>query len=563
MLNIKSIDELVNIVIKNIDPSYTTLEKIRYVYLSVGKYLQKDTDFFLSLDGKLEELNLDSDELFRIYNDDKTIQTEQTWNKVICKSAALVLKMCYDKLGISSKLIETTGFEEIPSIADFEVHHFFLSVKDELDNSYFLTLAADLPYIQNGMLTRHFATYIPYYKEDKNGKKVQMYFGDEIVPTVLTSEELRKIDRKLGYLQYQYKVNSANDIIDGNERKAYENAISKGFLKPKLDFWDLDYVDRVFEELKKDLIGDTLYYKLIEEHTEFYNSILNEDSTFNFSNATKEDWDNVLNKICKSINERFGSISNGKFNYDFNNYSIDDFMNYAKNNSSSDIPYDMRSLVGLLNGMSSSIDSYYSKIGPKTKEEIVQFKNSFFNKIHKLSDFFIEPDAIFFDRKGYLPNAYIQNKFSILFEEIFSSNYGIKTDFNKQSYSEQVVIIKYVISSMFSTLSRKNCLISEDKYDEKYSPIFNRLHIYPLKNIKSDDYSIVFRIFGKKEIEDDVFFLYNLKDNLFKRLRPSEIALLTVDNIIVSNTFKSLLSNIENIESNHDPEEEIKPSHLL
>ena len=93
MTDIKFYDELLKTVKKGIHDDWNTLEKIRYVYITVGKYLKKDTDFFLSLKNKLGELNLSKEDLYNIYNDDKKINSEN-WNKVICKSCAIINFMC-------------------------------------------------------------------------------------------------------------------------------------------------------------------------------------------------------------------------------------------------------------------------------------------------------------------------------------------------------------------------------------------------------------------------------------------------------------------------------------
>ena len=58
-----TINEVTDRVISSVDNSWTTLEKIRYVYLAVGKMLSKYTDFFFSVDNKLGEQQLSIDEI--------------------------------------------------------------------------------------------------------------------------------------------------------------------------------------------------------------------------------------------------------------------------------------------------------------------------------------------------------------------------------------------------------------------------------------------------------------------------------------------------------------------
>ena len=64
MINLK---ELKKHIILNIDPEWTTLEKVRYVYIESGKYLQKHTEFFLTVDGKLSVSKLSPRKLDKIY----------------------------------------------------------------------------------------------------------------------------------------------------------------------------------------------------------------------------------------------------------------------------------------------------------------------------------------------------------------------------------------------------------------------------------------------------------------------------------------------------------------
>ena len=98
----KDINMLIEEIVSNVHDDWPTLYKIRYVYLAVGKELMRDTDFFLSVDGKLGEANLSNQEIIDIYNSDKGRGLA-----VICRSASSILKMVYDRLGIRSKLIET------------------------------------------------------------------------------------------------------------------------------------------------------------------------------------------------------------------------------------------------------------------------------------------------------------------------------------------------------------------------------------------------------------------------------------------------------------------------
>ena len=124
-----NVNELIEKVVSSVKSEWTTLEKIRFVYLETGKYLSKNTDFFFSMDGKLDDNNLSLKDLADIYNDDKLVES----TKVICKSSALILKKIYDRLGIKSKLVKSVN-----NITEYKngdnlltVNHWMLAVYDK------------------------------------------------------------------------------------------------------------------------------------------------------------------------------------------------------------------------------------------------------------------------------------------------------------------------------------------------------------------------------------------------------------------------------------------------
>ena len=62
------IEKLIDLVTHNIKQDWPTIYKIRYIYLELGKYLSKDTDFFFSIQNKLDEFNLNYNQVNYIYN---------------------------------------------------------------------------------------------------------------------------------------------------------------------------------------------------------------------------------------------------------------------------------------------------------------------------------------------------------------------------------------------------------------------------------------------------------------------------------------------------------------
>lgn len=44
-----TLNELIEQITSSVEPSWDTLKKIRYVYIELGKYLEKNTDFFMTV----------------------------------------------------------------------------------------------------------------------------------------------------------------------------------------------------------------------------------------------------------------------------------------------------------------------------------------------------------------------------------------------------------------------------------------------------------------------------------------------------------------------------------
>ena len=82
-----TINDAVEITLKGINPDWSTLEKIRYAYVTIGGLIQKHTDFFFSVDNKLGDANLSLEEIKDIYKDKKDTGDL----KFICRSAAYIL----------------------------------------------------------------------------------------------------------------------------------------------------------------------------------------------------------------------------------------------------------------------------------------------------------------------------------------------------------------------------------------------------------------------------------------------------------------------------------------
>ncbi len=559
-----TVDELENKVVSGIKPEWDTLHIIRYVYIEVGKVLCRDTDFFFSIDNKLGDDNLSVEELRRIYD-----SPEGRNMAVICKSAALILKRIYDRLGIESWLVRSNNnYQEI--VRDNQVldtiYHWFLAVKDG-DKTYFLTLNTDLPNIQMGFETEHFGTPIQYIREIQ-GKKIQVYQGEKINETVIPRDVLFQVDKDIGYVKYSYNYDRK-----GQKTKDYS----------------LQYEDASLAMLRDALKGGKLFFELEKYETPFYQQLTNfvgADGTTKslmvdgYKSLTKEDWDIWKRLFCQFVADKIDEIigydlnviprpSNPQWNYEswllrlcatvqddiFRYYDLDrtgdykdirvDVQNFNFTKWSNSVKkkfnvkakqYDYKNalmLIDRMNALFCNID-LGEKFNPKSFKMMLDF----------ICYNFIPAGHIYennIDENGMLSNNYIANKFEKLFVRVFSCNDGIMP-FNKMGYSEQIVIIKKILEYLFTDITRDNSNRMEE-YNDKFSPVANRIHIYPIKHRDSGEYAVVFNILGESRY-DDYYFLYDLRTNTFG---VCDIFDISMDYIIISERMKDRM-NLEDME---------------
>ena len=556
----KDINMLIDGIVSNVHDDWPTLYKIRYVYLAVGKELMRDTDFFLSVDGKLGEANLSSQEIIDIYNSEKGRGLA-----VICKSASSILKMVYDRLGIRSKLVETnTSLATIYDKGEFLINHWFLAVYDEDGKAYFMTLTPDLGYIQMNMETKHFASNIPYIR-DFGLKKMQVYKGEEIKPSFISKNELKEIDIAIGYIKKEYLYNDK-----------YQ----------KTNQWEKNYDNASFSMLKNEMKDNKLFYELALHKSSFYQFCTNfkgENGKYisftqdDLVNLTDDDWyyfnkivcEQVLNKISQILGYEIfiiPNINSKHWNYeswllnlcvqlqdkilkrmyqkdntdinvnlDLNHFEYNKWSKNIKAKYNSNTTYD--DILSILDKMNSLVKSTEKK---ETRKNVGVL-------LHKLGYHFISKKYVYeknINEDGYLSNCYIANKFNLLFPYVFSCN-DVITDFNKMGYSEMVSIIKEVIMLMFSEITKNNSS-KLNGYNENYNAIFNRIQMYTVRNKETKEYSIVFNIPSNNN-ENDYYFFYNPGRNLFRTFNFLDFC---NDYIIVSNRLKNKMSimDLENIE---------------
>ena len=379
---------------------------------------------------------------------------------------------------------------------------------------------------------------------DKNTGKRSYEFDH----TVLSEEHLKQIDESIGYKQlYQSK-----DLIS-----------SSGFL--------------------------SLYYEYMESNSDVYNIFkktlkIGSDMFKSGYSIEEEDIDDFINTLDKYIFDKLGNkeqiisilskeIDNPVYNEESDLYL---FIINNKKNLKKIKSFEISELVTMLNqafelkrrllelkkakreltvfyNANKNSDNYDSK---KYYNLCESYKNAVQNIsisrispiLNRIAFYFIKDQINVNKNDDYVSTEYIVNKFIVLFPLVFDCNYKnnqtVKSNgFSIQNYSEQIVIIKKLLSIVFSELTERNCNDIED-YNANYSPLENRIQTFPLKDKETGEFCIAFR-FGKKIEENAPEYIYIPSQNLLRLRNP------IVDKTkywICSRRFNNLLQDVENME---------------
>ncbi len=516
----KIIEEIIN----GIDSSYTKNEKIRYVYLELGKRLSKDADFFFSVFNKLDKKNLSVEELKSIYNN------ENLTKKVVCKSCSKALKTIFDKIGIESQIIKTVKNNTIKdNNSTLDIYHYFVCCKGDDDKNYFLTLSADLGNIQMGYRTKHFANNIPY---SIDGQIV--YQGGEILNSVMSEQEIESIDKKLGYLKNYYFKKNKGKVVS-----------------------ELDYNDYGIEIVKKSYFKNNLYYTHLSENTknQFYRVVQSIPCEYgkiiqlnncNVNDIKKLDLSKWKNNIIVLVNEKILSELNEEINdedenrlYDcINDNNVDEWMtlmlkiinriDISKLDISSN--FNPIILVKKLNDLFTEIE--------KDDINVYSIRNSILTMAYQ----FIDPDLILSKNKNdYASNYYIAKKFESEMPKLLEL--GVSTDFSVLGYSEQTETIEKLLDAVFQELSIKNSG-NMKTYDENLSGVKNRIITSAVKDRKTDEYAFLFHIIGDSN-DDTYTYLY---EPMFNTMSDVDLFSVAEDYIIVTSKINPTIDNIEKID---------------
>ena len=143
-------------------------QKMRYLYLEVGKLLSKNPEFFYEKDPIKQS---------EIYNNYKIIKDRE----VVCKSAVYLYCNLGAKLGLKCRPLEMDDIEGI------KFNHWALVYENE-DKKYLINPIPDFYRVQLGFTTKSFCQYEEYYS-----------CSSETFDS-MSDEYLRQIDESIGYL---------------------------------------------------------------------------------------------------------------------------------------------------------------------------------------------------------------------------------------------------------------------------------------------------------------------------------------------------------------------------
>ena len=594
----KAINDIYNQIKDKVNPSWSELEKTRFIYLTTGKFLEKNTDFFLN--EKLNDLKLDNSKMRKIYKDNFVSVRKVKGNiyyQIICKASALILKELLKKFGIDSQCVVMFGTSE-------EIRHWLLLVKAD-GKQYFLTISVDLPYIKNNLETKLFGNSINYFRTGlinvneiknpnsyyiikQNGNKFVIRKEDFNYITIDGDYEV-EIPGQQDYneeLKYVYRAFNIPDKAD--TKKNYKNVDGINFSFDEIDYVDLlKSEDKTLYEVDKKIgYGDIyqtsnylnpnslkqMYYESKEKQSDIYKifkqSLGIEGSLFKQAKDITEK--NVMDLcygydtyLANFLNEYYQADYFNRSNYlekiiEIHGYDTNDIEGSLKKIKKDNKDTNFGELVSNILGLQSIMNLFkefinvketldkmekdikeYTHIAYDTKDmeiaqTLLQYRKTAYNlaeryyelvpeismlkinpRLNQISWFFINnsKNEIHFlseNNKGFVPLEYIYEKFLLLIPDIFDMNYktrrtGSSSVFSMQNYTDQSVILKTVLRKAFCELKPENCL--QKNYNPAYSPIENRIRIYPLKNRKSGEYAIGFRFWAAPN-EDEISLIY-------------------------------------------------------
>lgn len=532
-----NLEQEIKRIIYGVNNLWTDLEKTRYVYIEVGKLVEKNSEFFFTQSGKLLKNALNEKEMSKINNvTKKSIENDDEWYKVICRSAAILLETILSRLGIKSHLIKTQSYAPLTPESKKKVYHWILSV--DIDNTHYaLTLAGDLPNIKNGFQTEHFAEPLEYLDFKGN----PLYQGEKLDFSILTYPDLLEIDKKIGYItNYYYNTKSPE--------KSYNN--------------------NALKFIKAGLRNNSWFYEIVASGLPMYQNMYTiADGNGNKSNITSLDnktiftlyADELIKNCCieveKAIKDTYGFrlpiLKYKSYEKWIENICIfleDDLVETygEKNRGIIEVPNDFsfknwrKKQKGILKcpyksyddnlELLDNVDAYVGMIQSLRQAykennitEADQKKIKSLRSLHtRICEHFMPDIAVFeknieiVDNRPYIKSDYINEKFRTMFPIIFDVD-GTSKDFNKLGYSEQIGTINKLVPYIFPEVTVANCNQAES-YTNACKPSLNRIRTYCILNEITHEYELIIHIPSFFEFEDEFYYLYDLRKNTFKQV---------------------------------------------
>lgn len=351
-----------------------------------------------------------------------------------------------------------------------------------------------------------------YMLKEKQSEIYKIYKDSLEIDDNLFKSNSDVTDKNVNDLCYAYDEYIANFLNEYHNANYFDRT---NYLKKivEINGYDTSDIDDSLKKLKKDNKGNN--------YGELINGILNLQS--------------IMNSFREFVNVR---DSLDKYEKDSKKYTHIAYQTKDKQYANMIFEYQKkaRELAERYYELVSEISM--QKLNPRLNRIACAFINNSKNEIHFLSD----------DNKDYVPLEYIYEKFILVIPTILDMNYktnktGLTTSFSLQNYTDQSVIIKSILRKLFCELKPENCL--QNKYNPAYSPIENRIRVYPLKNRKTGEYAIGFRFWAAPN-EDEISLIYFPYIN---QLREMDALVDNKDYLTVSLSVENALDVIESDEA--------------
>lgn len=218
MTSKKSIQDIIG----EIPEGLNEIEKIRYIYIKLGKYFIYNINFFINEEHKQQKM----------YNKKIDIQNIYT-RKQICSQIAYALSSAINQMveGVSASTMVRIMDKRIINGELRKIEHIATKVETENGEKYILDLTKDLYRIQNNLQTKEFG-FASYVDDDYD---------------IISLREAREMDNKIGYTFHGIYMNEflkqmKDEMVDEKLIKEYvignkcEGINKDTILQYKMDF---------------------------------------------------------------------------------------------------------------------------------------------------------------------------------------------------------------------------------------------------------------------------------------------------------------------------------------